>query len=142
MIKPSRETRSNFAAVRLAGASSVLGALAFVLLGALPASSMPESGGWPVLGMALAAGLVGSAAGNVPAFLTVGGAPARFLNGFFAGLAARFILTLAVGLAAYALIREAPYFALLVWVGAAQGVFLAVDTAVLVRLNGKARLTR
>ncbi len=135
MIGPMSQTQDSVVvrAVRLALLATACGAAVLLAAGWWPAESLAGAGGVRTLASACVAGAAGSLAGNLPAMLSISGPPQRFVSGFFLGLTSRFVLTILVAFAAYRLLGDLPYFAFLVWVGIAQTLHLAVDTAVLLR---------
>lgn len=106
------------------------GALLVVLAGYWPTASQSGAAGVTALLIAVAAALVGSWAGSVAPLWMIGAAPQQFVAAYFLGLGARFALTLLAALVLPAVL-DVPRTPLLLWVGIAQVVLLAIDTVYL-----------
>ncbi len=110
-------------------AASVAGALLLLALAWVPADRV--AGGREPLLAAVAAALLGSLLAAFPTANGLDGPPQRFLSGYFLGLIARFGLTFAAALVVWRLVPDLPRMAFWIWVGAAQGILLGIDTAIL-----------
>lgn len=107
---------------------SAAAAVAAVLVGYLPTQRLagPDGVGAMLLGVGIA--LLAALAGLVPPLLALRHGPRERLNGVLTGMAIRFMLTLALLLAAL-LSGRLPKMALALWVAIGYLVLLAVDTA-------------
>ncbi|MEW6250191.1 MAG: hypothetical protein AB1716_06060 [Planctomycetota bacterium] len=114
--------------------------LAAILLGALGyMPTMLQAGGAGLGGMlgGISIALVGSWAGSLPTALYLVRPPRQHPTGILAGLAVRFVVTIGLALGAW-LTGIWPERPLLIWVGIAQFVLLAVDVLGLTALLKRA----
>lgn len=88
-----------------------------------------------VVPAAVGCAALGGIAGVLPVWLALGGTPHQFVTGFLGGLMARFAVTGLAALVAFQLLDGLPRMSFGVWVGVAQLVVLAVDTAMLLRFT-------
>ena len=135
--RPVRVIDSLAAFLRLAAASSAA-ALVLALVGWYPTNAL----GGPIADRAMLAGisiaLVGGWAGVIAPVAVLGRSPATLAFAVLGGLGVRFFVTLAAALVIRKLGRV-PVTPLMLWVGLAQFVILAVDMIGLVRIVRKIR---
>ncbi len=109
-------------------------AAGLAVLGYMASRWLGEPEVLPALWTATAVALIGAWTGSIPPLVCLLRPPMQFVAGYFLGLGTRFAVTLLLTLAAYGLAPVLVWNALLIWVGLAQAVLLAVDTTVLLRL--------
>ena len=114
--------------------ASALSALLLAAIGWFPTAHLAGSAGLAAMGVAIAISLVGAWVGSLIPILCMTGDAYRFLGGVLGGLAARFMLTMAIALVLRAM-DLLPAKPLLLWVGIAQFAILGVDTMMLLRLS-------
>ncbi len=133
-MTPNPPTKRPANAVLIGLGGTLAGAALLAAGGVWPAQALAGEAGRIAMIVAVLVALLGGWAGMLPAVLSLGGPPLRFLNGFFLGLGARFAITLLGAFVALRLMPELAYFTFMLCVATAQAVVLAVDTAVLLLL--------
>jgi hypothetical protein len=120
---------------------SVATAVGAAAIGYFPTQAASGTPGLAAMAVGLAIAWCGLLAGLVPWILALHSGPRQQLGGMLAGMAVRFLLTLALLLAAL-LSCFWPRLPLAVWTGIGYILLLAVETAALARYAKRAARTR